>query len=103
MHNVETLLKEFDQPALEAAMLQLRRNEKDFMLRRELSYVETFDINIGKFNDKLHASSIDIDTQRKIEELITQYHKDFKSLINKEQQLGLTEKDGTMARVLAAN
>ncbi|MCU8082892.1 methyl-accepting chemotaxis protein [Shewanella sp. SM23] len=103
VHNVETLLKEFDQPALEAAMLQLRRNEKDFMLRRELSYVETFDINIGKFNDKLHASSIDIDTQRKIEELITQYHKDFKSLINKEQQLGLTEKDGTMARVLAAN
>ena len=103
VHNVETLLKEFDQPALEAAMLQLRRNEKDFMLRRELSYVETFDTNISKFNDKLHASSIDIDTQRKIEELITQYHKDFKSLINKEQQLGLTEKDGTMARVLAAN
>ncbi|MGI2213740.1 methyl-accepting chemotaxis protein [Shewanella oncorhynchi] len=103
VHNVETLLKEFDQPALEAAMLQLRRNEKDFMLRRELSYVETFDINIGKFNDKLHASSIDIDTQRKIEELITQYQKDFKSLINKEQQLGLTENDGTMARVLAAN
>lgn len=103
VHNVETLLKEFDQPALEAAMLQLRRNEKDFMLRRELSYVETFDTNIGKFNDKLRASSIDIDTQRKIEELITQYHKDFKSLINKEQQLGLTEKDGTMARVLAAN
>ncbi len=103
MHNVETLLKEFDQPALEAAMLQLRRNEKDFMLRRELSYVETFDTNIGKFNDKLRASSIDIDTQRKIEELITQYQKDFKSLINKEQQLGLTENDGTMARVLAAN
>ena len=103
VHNVETLLKEFDQPALEAAMLQLRRNEKDFMLRRELSYVETFDTSIGKFNDKLRASSIDIDNQRKIEELITQYQKDFKSLINKEQQLGLTENDGTMARVLAAN
>ena len=67
---------------IEAAMLQLRRNEKDFMLRRELSYVETFDTNISKFNDKLHASNIDIDTQRKIEELITQYQKDFKSLIN---------------------
>ncbi|MCU7998688.1 methyl-accepting chemotaxis protein [Shewanella sp. SM95] len=103
VHNVETLLKEFDQPALEVAMLQLRRNEKDFMLRRELSYVETFDTNIGKFNDKLHASSLDLDTQRKIEELITQYQKDFKSLINKEQQLGLTEKDGTMARLIAAN
>lgn len=103
VHNVETLLKEFDQPALEVVMLQLRRNEKDFMLRRELSYVETFDTNIGKFNDKLRSSSLDVDTQGKIAELITQYQKDFKSLINKEQQLGLTENDGTMARVLAAN
>ncbi|MCU7993684.1 methyl-accepting chemotaxis protein [Shewanella glacialipiscicola] len=103
VHNVETLLKQYNQLELEVAMLQLRRNEKDFMLRRELSYVETFDTNIGKFNDKLHASSIDINTQQKIEELITQYQKDFKSLINKEQQLGLTDNDGTMARVLAAN
>ena len=103
VHNVETLLKQYNQPELEVVMLQLRRNEKDFMLRRELSYVETFDTNIGKFNDKLRSSSLDVDTQGKIAELITQYQKDFKSLISKEQQLGLTENDGTMARVLAAN
>ena len=60
-------------------MLQTLRNEKDFMLRRELSYVETFDANIGKFNDKLRSSSLDADTQNKIAELITQYQKDFKS------------------------
>lgn len=103
VHNVETLLKQYNQLELEVAMLQLRRNEKDFMLRRELSYVETFDANIGKFNDKLRSSSLDADTQNKIAELITQYQKDFKSLTNKEQQLGLTEKDGTMARLVAAN
>lgn len=103
VHNVETLLKEYDQLELEVAMLQLRRNEKDFMLRRELSYVETFDANIGKFKEKLRASSLDLDTQRKIEELISQYQKDFNSLTSKEQQLGLTEKDGTMARLVAAN
>ncbi|MBU1391946.1 MAG: methyl-accepting chemotaxis protein [Gammaproteobacteria bacterium] len=103
VHNVETLLKDYAQLELEVAMLQLRRNEKDFMLRRELSYVETFDANIGKFKEKLRASSLDLDTQRKIEELISQYQKDFNSLTSKEQQLGLTEKDGTMARLVAAN
>ncbi|MCL1119237.1 methyl-accepting chemotaxis protein [Shewanella seohaensis] len=103
VHNVESMLKEYDQLSLEVAMLQLRRNEKDFMLRREMSYVETFDTNIAKFNASLRASSLDTDTQNKIAGLIEQYQKDFKSLVNKEQQLGLSEKDGTMAKLIAAN
>lgn len=103
VHNVESMLKEYDQLSLEVAMLQLRRNEKDFMLRREMSYVETFDANIAKFNASLRVSSLDTDTQNKIAALIEQYQKDFKSLVNKEQQLGLSEKDGTMAKLIAAN
>ncbi|MDI5834415.1 methyl-accepting chemotaxis protein, partial [Shewanella xiamenensis] len=50
VHNIESMLKEYDQLSLQVAMLQLRRNEKDFMLRREMSYVETFDSNIVVFN-----------------------------------------------------
>ncbi|MGL5668542.1 MAG: methyl-accepting chemotaxis protein, partial [Shewanella sp.] len=103
VHNVESMLKEYDQLSLEVAMLQLRRNEKDFMLRREMSYVETFDSNIAQFNASLRVSSLDTDTQNKIAALIEQYQKDFKSLVNKEQQLGLSEKDGTMAKLIAAN
>ncbi|PIW62056.1 methyl-accepting chemotaxis protein [Shewanella sp. CG12_big_fil_rev_8_21_14_0_65_47_15] len=103
VHNVESLLKEFDQLSLEVAMLQLRRNEKDFMLRRELSYVDTFDANIAVFNRSLQASSLDSGTQAKIATLINQYQKDFKSLVSKEQQLGLSEKEGTMAQLIAAN
>ncbi|MCL1088119.1 methyl-accepting chemotaxis protein [Shewanella profunda] len=103
VHNVESLLKEYDQSSLAVAMLQLRRNEKDFMLRRELSYVETFDANIILFNNSLLSSGLDSETQGKISVLIGQYQKDFKGLVSKEQQLGLTEKDGTMARMIAAN
>lgn len=103
VHNVETLLKEYEQLSLQVAMLQLRRNEKDFMLRRELSYVDTFDANIAVFNSRLQTSSLDSATQAKIATLINQYQKDFKSLVSKEQQLGLSEKDGTMAQLIAAN
>ncbi|MDI5834644.1 methyl-accepting chemotaxis protein [Shewanella xiamenensis] len=103
VHNIESMLKEYDQLSLQVAMLQLRRNEKDFMLRREMSYVETFDSNIVVFNTSLRSSSLDFDTQNKIAALIDQYQKDFKSLVSKEQQLGLDEKQGTMAQLVAAN
>lgn len=103
VHNVESLLKEYEQASLAVAMLQLRRNEKDFMLRRELRYVETFDTNIVSFNNSLLSSGLDSDIQGKISVLIEQYQKDFKGLVNKEQQLGLTEQDGTMAQMIAAN
>lgn len=103
VHNIESMLKEYDQLSLQVAMLQLRRNEKDFMLRREMSYVETFDSNIVVFNTSLRSSSLDFDTQNKIAALIDQYQKDFKSLVSKEQQLGLDEKQGTMAQLIAAN
>lgn len=97
------MLKEYDQLSLQVAMLQLRRNEKDFMLRREMSYVETFDRNIAVFNTSLRSSSLDFDTQNKIAASIDQYQKDFKSLVSKEQHLGLDEKQGTMAQLVAAN
>ncbi|MGL4447045.1 MAG: HAMP domain-containing protein, partial [Shewanella sp.] len=103
VHNVESMLKEYDQLSLQVAMLQLRRNEKDFMLRREMSYVETFDRNIAVFNTSLRSSSLDFDTQNKIAASIDQYQKDFKSLVSKEQHLGLDEKQGTMAQLVAAN
>lgn len=103
VHNVESLLKEYEQASLAVAMLQLRRNEKDFMLRRELRYVETFDTNIVSFNNSLLSSGLDSDIQDKISVLIEQYQKDFKVLVNKEQQPGLTEQDGTMAQMIEAN
>lgn len=103
VHNVESLLKEYEQASLAVAMLQLRRNEKDFMLRRELRYVETFDTNIVSFNNSLLSSGLDSDIQGRISVLIEQYQKDFKVLVNKEQQLGLTEQDGTMAQMIEAN
>ncbi|EDQ01194.1 methyl-accepting chemotaxis protein [Shewanella benthica KT99] len=59
VHDVEALVKRYDQPNLMVVMLQLRRNEKDFMLRREMSYIEKFDSNINKFQQLLLVSSLD--------------------------------------------
>ena len=39
VHDIETRLKEIDDPRLTSWMLMMRRNEKDFMLRRDQKYV----------------------------------------------------------------
>ena len=39
VHDIETKLKERDDPRLTSSMLTMRRHEKDFMLRRDPKYV----------------------------------------------------------------
>ncbi|WP_335920815.1 methyl-accepting chemotaxis protein [Shewanella algae] len=102
VHNVESLVAEHNVPELMVLMLQLRRNEKDFMLRRELSYLNKFDSNIERFNEALSASLLDYSVRNNIEQLMSKYQQSFKSLVAKEQQLGLDESKGMMGQLREA-
>lgn len=102
VHDLETLLKENNVPELSVLMLQLRRNEKDFMLRREMSYVDKFSDNIASFNQSLNTSAVDSSTQSQIQQLLSRYQKDFLALVAKEQALGLNDGEGTMLKLREA-
>ncbi|WP_345860046.1 methyl-accepting chemotaxis protein [Shewanella algae] len=102
VHNVESLVAEHNVPELMVLMLQLRRNEKDFMLRRDLSYLNKFDSNIERFNEALSASLLDYSVRNNIEQLMSKYQQSFKSLVAKEQQLGLDESKGMMGQLREA-
>ncbi|WP_345888342.1 methyl-accepting chemotaxis protein [Shewanella algae] len=102
VHNVESLVAEHNVPELMVLMLQLRRNEKDFMLRRDLSYLNKFDSNIERFNEALSASLLDYSVRSNIEQLMSKYQQSFKSLVTKEQQLGLDESKGMMGQLREA-
>ncbi|MFV7760625.1 methyl-accepting chemotaxis protein [Shewanella algae] len=102
VHNVESLVAEHNVPELMVLMLQLRRNEKDFMLLRDLSYLNKFDSNIERFNEALSASLLDYSVRSNIEQLMSKYQQSFKSLVAKEQQLGLDESKGIMGQLREA-
>ncbi|MBO2672025.1 chemotaxis protein [Shewanella algae] len=102
VHNVESLVAEHNVPELMVLMLQLRRNEKDFMLLRDLSYLNKFDSNIERFNEALSASLLDYSVRSNIEQLMSKYQQSFKSLVAKEQQLGLDESKGMMGQLREA-
>ena len=96
VHNVETILKQQNQNVLSVTMLQLRRNEKDFMLRRSQSYLDRFDKNISLFKTQLNASTLDYQTKKQITELVNAYQRSFVQLTDKEKEFGLSAYDGDM-------
>jgi methyl-accepting chemotaxis protein len=101
VHSVEQELAKNNQDSIAVVMLQLRRNEKDFMLRRDIKYVEKFDKNIDKFVQILTRSSLNSDLIQQLEQKIKQYQQDFKLLVAKAQQFGLTANEGKMADLRA--
>ena len=80
-------------------MLMLRRNEKDFMLRRDVSYFETFNNNLSVFYQNLQQSYLSDFEQRQISDLMMKYSDDFTQLVNAEQQFGFNEDLGRMGEM----
>src|SRR4051812_49356018 len=56
VHDIETRLKEIDEPRLTSAMLMMRRHEKDFMLRRDPKYVAALKSSAADFSKVLSAA-----------------------------------------------
>ena len=58
VHDIETRLREIDDPRLTSAMLMLRRHEKDFMLRRDEKYVGELKKTAADFGKSLAGADI---------------------------------------------
>lgn len=87
--------------AVEIAGLESRRNEKDFLLRRDLSYVKLHDESMARVYtnlDKLPGLGIaDADQQAQIaavRQYMQAYDASFKTVADKAVQLGLDENSG---------
>src|SRR4051794_4040420 len=58
VHDIETRLKEINDPRLTISMLMMRRHEKDFMLRRDQKYVGELKKTAGEFSNTVSYVSI---------------------------------------------
>jgi len=99
VHEVESLAKAEQEYELLFHMLMLRRNEKDFMLRRDMKYWAKFDKNIAKFTATL--DEIQPAAYNDIANKLNKYQSDFKALLDKEVQIGLNEKEGLLGTLRA--
>ncbi|MBL4691809.1 MAG: HAMP domain-containing protein [Magnetovibrio sp.] len=87
VHEVETKLKEFNEPSLMVTMLMMRRHEKDFFMRVLDKYIGKMDQRVAEFNAGLAASTIPAFGKADISKKMAAYQKDFKAAANVRLQL----------------
>lgn len=92
---------QLDLKQIEAGMLMLRRNEKDFLARKDLKYVTKFENNANQLNTRveeltthLKDAGVNSDHSENLSSIFGNYRAAFTELANKQKELGLHEKDG---------
>ncbi len=95
--------------ALKSDMLMLRRNEKDFILRKDLKYLKKFNKNIAvlradtkKLQENLSQNDISIQRVKEFEVIITEYQNKFQQFVTKQESIGLNEKVGLYGSLRAS-
>ncbi len=87
VHNVEELIGHDDFQLL-SGMLQLRRNEKDFMLRLDDKYVDRLRANVSKLINDADSSDFSSDKKSQIVNLLNNYENAFLNLVTAQKELG---------------
>ncbi|HBY86020.1 MAG TPA: methyl-accepting chemotaxis protein [Colwellia sp.] len=94
VHSVETLIGK-NNYRLRSEMLQLRRNEKDFMLRLDEKYVDKLNKNVSKLLTSVRASDFSSAKKQEVSKLIKAYQNAFSNLVISQKELGYNEKMGS--------
>ncbi|WP_042152596.1 MULTISPECIES: methyl-accepting chemotaxis protein [unclassified Pseudoalteromonas] len=99
VHSVEELLNEYKTYQLLSGMLQLRRNEKDFMLRSDLKYLAKFEKNIIQLEQDVSSSALSEQIKSDIKSMLVIYQNKFILLVNKSEELGLSMELGALGKM----
>lgn len=86
---------------IESSFLQLRRNEKDFFLRKELKYSEQFNtiikslnLDINELKESFSYKNIKINELATLQKILNEYDKYFGQIVSSQKRIGLHPKDG---------
>lgn len=99
VHDIETALKTLDQPAIMVTMLQLRRHEKDFMLRLDAKYIERFDTTISTLTSQLQSAQISNREKQSLTNLAEVYRSKFSDYVAQQQRIGLSSEEGILGEM----
>jgi methyl-accepting chemotaxis protein len=91
-HQLEEQFKQIQNDSLMVSLLQLRRAEKDFMLRSDLKYQDVFTMQFAQFKQQLQQINASADLLNAADS----YQRAFSDLVQGRLQMGLTPEDGVM-------
>ncbi|MGB5792211.1 methyl-accepting chemotaxis protein, partial [Poseidonibacter sp.] len=96
VHNVQNYAKKSNNYELLAKVYDLRKQEKDFMLRKDLKYVENFKSKINKLINNENLISSELKSN------LNSYNNDFLSFVDEEIKLGLSANLGIKGEMRAS-
>ena len=99
VREAEAMLEKTYSSMAMASMLQLRRDEKNFMLHLDESYLEKFQTDMKSMQEDLYAEDLDADLLENIEAGLATYSDKFSALVHEQKRIGLTDKDGLRGSV----
>jgi len=93
-HALEQQFKQVQNDTMLVSLLQLRRAEKDFMLRLDLKYLDSFQAEFARFQGMLE--------QADLQQAATDYQQAFVALVQGQQAIGLDQEQGVIKQMRAA-
>lgn len=94
IRQVEDMLQLLRHDQLIKDMLMLRREEKDFMLRKDIEYVEKFDADMVVMQSDLANAYLDPRIKQQIAAALTAYERHFKVLVAATHRMGFNSNHG---------
>jgi methyl-accepting chemotaxis protein len=101
VQSAEKSIKEVQNYELLADILQLRRNEKDFLIRKDLKYRDKFEKNFSTLITATDTLLLDDVFKQETQNRLNTYRTDFLNLISNYQALGLSSKEGLKGKMRA--
>lgn len=91
----------YEVKSIEADVLMLRRNEKDFLARYDLKYqaeyMKNFQkliLSVDKASKELKKYNLNGDRVQVLKDILNKYSKNFDEIVSTQQKIGLNPKDG---------
>ena len=102
VHDLEDALKLYpNQMKLEMLVLEIRRNEKDYLLRNDPKYIARVNSSLDKLKSAIENSSIA--AKDDLYKLLTQYKSKFTALTNVDAEIGRSASEGLTAQYLKSS
>jgi len=92
VHKIETLLSL-------TTMLQLRRAEKDFMLRLDTKYLDRFNKLASELKQQVNAAELPNNLRNQLVSLMTNYQNKFTALVEAQVELGVDLNSGALGKM----
>lgn len=85
-HQLEEIFNEYDIDELKITLLQIRRAEKDFTIRKQQKYVNRLNALAREFQQKLKKSTLSLKEKDKIRQAMERYQKTFIKFVRETQR-----------------